>query len=200
MAIQLNPLTKVVEITTPTTTVTVQELVNTIRDWEDELGNLSYNKVIDAVGKADLGGSVYTAITLTMSDTWQIQFWNGVVVGYIKDGTVVGGVGGYPVKPTGGADTIIVNNQVGGTISLSGGSAPTVEQIRIEMDANSTRLASIDDGVVALRDESGGKWELVGNQMIFYKADNLTEIFRFNLFDASGNPAMANVYKRERVP
>ena len=199
MAIQLNPLTKVVEITSPTTTVTVQELVNAIRDWEDELANMSYSRVIDAVGKADLGGSVYTAITLTLSSTWQIQFWNGVTVGYIKDGTVVGGVGGYPVKPTGGNDTIIVNNQVGGTISLSGGSAPTAEQIRIEMDANSTRLASIDDDVSTLLDESGGKWEISANQMIVYKSDNTTELMRFDLTDAAGNPTMTNVFSRTRV-
>ena len=48
--------------------------------------------------------------------------------------------------------------------------------------------------------EISGKWEIVSNQMIFYKADNVTEVSRFNLFDASGNPSMVNVYKRERVP
>lgn len=129
MAIQLNPLTKVVEITSPTTTVTVQELVNAIRDWEDELANLSYAKVIDAVGKADLGGGVSTSITLTLSSTWQIQFWSGVGIAIIKDGTTVGGVGGNPVMATGGADTVIVNNTVGGTVGTISGTVPTVEQI-----------------------------------------------------------------------
>lgn len=51
----------------------------------------------------------------------------------------------------------------------------------------------------ALVDEIGGKWEITGNQMIFYKSDNTTEFMRFNLFDADGNPAVDNVYKRERV-
>ncbi len=54
--------------------------------------------------------------------------------------------------------------------------------------------------ITSLIDEIGGKWEITGNQMIFYKSDNTTEVMRFNLFDADGNPAVDNVYKRERVP
>lgn len=53
--------------------------------------------------------------------------------------------------------------------------------------------------ITSLIDEIGGKWEITGNQMIFYKSDNSTEIMRFNLFDSEGNPAIDDVYKRERV-
>lgn len=55
------------------------------------------------------------------------------------------------------------------------------------------------DNITSLIDEIGGKWEITGDQMIFYKSDNITEIMRFNLFDSDGSPAMKNVYKRERV-
>ena len=48
-------------------------------------------------------------------------------------------------------------------------------------------------------DKEGGKWQLVGNQMICYKEDNITEIMRFNLYDESGASSMENVYRRERV-
>lgn len=143
MAIELNSLTKTIQITSPTTTVTIQELVDTIRDWEDELAHMSIPRVIDAVGKADLGGSVFTAITLTLSADWQIQFWNGVGIGFIQDGTLVGGVGGTPIKPTGGSDTILLTNQVGGTVALSGGAAPTVEQIRVEMESDGSKLSEV---------------------------------------------------------
>jgi len=50
-----------------------------------------------------------------------------------------------------------------------------------------------------LWDEIGGKREIANNQEIFYKADNTTEVMRFNLFDSNGLPTMTNVYKRERV-
>ncbi|MBW2077900.1 MAG: hypothetical protein JRI71_10205 [Deltaproteobacteria bacterium] len=113
--------TKIVSITSPTTSVTVQELVNTIRDWEDEQENLAYAHVIDAVGKDDLGSGVTTGITMTLSSLWQIQFWNGVTRGTLKDGNIVGGVGGVPVKNTGGNDTILQLGAVATTIATAGG-------------------------------------------------------------------------------
>lgn len=50
-----------------------------------------------------------------------------------------------------------------------------------------------------IKNIENGKWQIVGNQMIFTKADNTTEVCRFNLFDSLGNPAETNIYKRERV-
>lgn len=199
MGISLDAPTQIISITSPTTEVTIQTLLDTIRAWEAELPHMTDPPVIHTDGKTDLTGGAFTAITLTLSSTWQIQFWSGVSLGIITDGNLVGGVGDQPIKPTGGTDTIIVNNQVGGVIVTMGGSIPTVEAIREEMDAHSTKLANIDTNVIALFDESGGKWEIVGNQMIFYKEDNITEIMRFNLFDSSGNPSMTEVYSRERV-
>lgn len=111
MAIQLNVLTKIIEITIPTTEVTVQELVNAVRDWEDELGNMTYNKVIDAVGKADLGGGVKTGIVVSLSSLWQVQFYGGSGYTTIKGGTLVGGVGSKPVKATGTANDITIQIQ-----------------------------------------------------------------------------------------
>ena len=45
----------------------------------------------------------------------------------------------------------------------------------------------------------GGKQQIVGNQLVCYAADNLTEVARFNLFDAAGDPTMVAVYLRTRV-
>lgn len=45
----------------------------------------------------------------------------------------------------------------------------------------------------------GGKQEIVGNQLVCYAADNLTEVARFNLFDSDGDPTMVAVYLRTRV-
>lgn len=50
-----------------------------------------------------------------------------------------------------------------------------------------------------LYDMEGGRWKLTNNQMIFYEEDNLTEVARFNLYDASGTPTTDNVYERRRV-
>lgn len=57
----------------PTTEVTVQELYNAIRDWEDDPENMSEAKVCDAVGKEPLGGGLYTAVTLVLRG-WKLKF------------------------------------------------------------------------------------------------------------------------------
>lgn len=135
MPIELDPTVtpKLVKITSPTTEVTIQELVNTIRDWEDETPALNYNKVIDAVGKADLGAGVVSGIILTLGNEWRIKFWNGVVQGIIKDGTIVptSGYNGNPIESTGGNDSIIVLNQIGGVITQVGSGVTEQDKLDI---------------------------------------------------------------------
>jgi len=60
-------------------------------------------------------------------------------------------------------------------------------------------MRSIDENSEFIKDIEGGKWEIINNQMIFYKSDNTTEVARFNLFDKNGNPSEIDLYKRERV-
>lgn len=46
---------------------------------------------------------------------------------------------------------------------------------------------------------AAGGQKIENNQLICYAADNITEVARFNLFDANGDPSMASVYLRARV-
>ena len=62
--------------------------------------------------------------------------------------------------------------------------------------ADATALA---DEIAAIKDIEYGKWKIVNNQMIFYKADNTTEIARFDLKDANGVATMVNPTERIRV-
>ena len=41
------------------------------------------------------------------------------------------------------------------------------------------------------------KWEIAGNQMIFYDDDGTTALYKFNLKNKSGTPTEIDVYKRE---
>ena len=60
------------------------------------------------------------------------------------------------------------------------------------------RLKDIADDVLAIlsdvtfiKNVEGGKWEISGNDMIFYMADNVTEVMRFTIArDGDGNPIM----------
>jgi hypothetical protein len=161
MAISLAPFSEIIHITTPTDTTTIQELVNTIREWEAELHNLSYDKVIDAEGKSDVGSSVFTAITMKLSSAWQIQFWSGVTFGTVEGGNLVGGVGDKPIKATGGPDTILVINQVGGTIAVTGSGVTDQDKLDIAdavWDEDITTHAVLDstaDYVTKILEDTG---------------------------------------------
>jgi len=120
-----------IKVTSPTTEVTVQELTNTIKHWEADLLNLDMAKIIDTVGKANLGGGFTTAITLTLSADWQIQFWDGVGVGIVSGGNVIGGYGDKPIKPTGGNDTIKLLQTVGGVIVAVGSGVTEQDKLDI---------------------------------------------------------------------
>jgi hypothetical protein len=60
-------------------------------------------------------------------------------------------------------------------------------------------VSTLATGIQFLIDVAGGRWKIVGYQMIFYKDDNITEIMRFDLKDLLGNPNMTDVFERVRV-
>jgi len=60
-------------------------------------------------------------------------------------------------------------------------------------------LNTIASNVDTIKEIEVGKWQMVNNQLILYKADNVTEIARFALFDENNEPTMESVVKRVRV-
>lgn len=52
-----------------------------------------------------------------------------------------------------------------------------------------------------IKDMLGGRWLIdeTTNQLVCYKADNSTEVARFDLFDKDGNPTFVNIMERVRV-
>ena len=64
---------RIVEVLSPSTEVTIQELVDLIRDWEDSEDGMPFDFIISAAGKEDLGGGVTVGITATLNNA-QIMF------------------------------------------------------------------------------------------------------------------------------
>ena len=60
-------------------------------------------------------------------------------------------------------------------------------------------VAEMDSRIQNIYDMQFGRWKIINKQMIFYKADNITEIARFDLFDDSGNPSAEAVFERVKV-
>jgi len=71
--ISSDELTRLVTVAAPDTEVTVQQLVNAIRDWQDELENMNCADFIMASGKEDLGGGLAVGITLKLLN-WKVKF------------------------------------------------------------------------------------------------------------------------------
>lgn len=95
----------IIEVPAPETTLDMQYLINQIRDAEDDLApGMAYSKIADASGKDDLGGGIYTAITVRLLDNWRIRFQARpgpeTIQCFIVGGNLVGGPGGNPIAPS----------------------------------------------------------------------------------------------------
>ena len=137
MPILVNYYDEVVYITSPTTTVTIQELVDAIRTAEDTPEGIAFggpvatlqDAVSDAEGKVEVSTGVDSGIIMTLHDDWYIEFWDGVVLGTVKDGNVAGGLSARPVRcAVGSSDTALQLGAVATTI-VGGGGGATADEI-----------------------------------------------------------------------
>jgi hypothetical protein len=138
MPIDVNYYDKVVYITSPTASVTVQELVDAMRTAEDSVEGMQFGDpvksvvsgFVDAEGKATLGGGFSTVITMTLDSDWYIEFWDGVLLGQVADGNVVGGKDSRPVRAAlGSADTVLVLGAERGVITAGGVSQSDIDSM-----------------------------------------------------------------------
>lgn len=73
------------------------------------------------------------------------------------------------------------------------------EENNPKVDLTYNVVTSMTGTLNSIYDIQYGRWRIVGDQMIFYKDDNATEVVRFNLFDDAGNPTMDAVFERVKV-
>ena len=73
------------------------------------------------------------------------------------------------------------------------------EENNPKVDLTYNVFTSMTGTLNSIYDIQYGRWRIVGDQMIFYKDDNATEVVRFNLFDDAGNPTMDAVFERVKV-
>jgi hypothetical protein len=77
---------------------------------------------------------------------------------------------------------------------------PIVDENNVILNQIVGTLTSTTTSLQFLVDMEGGRWRITpGNQMVFYKADNITEVARFNLFDVNGDSTNDVVADRRRV-
>lgn len=59
---------RLLTVLSPSTEITIQDLVDTCRFLEDTSPNMSYDFLIDAAGKEALGGGVFVGVTATLNN------------------------------------------------------------------------------------------------------------------------------------
>jgi hypothetical protein len=116
----VNYYEQIIDITAPQTDVDIQELVNVIRDAEDNFIGMAYPKICEASGKDDLGGGIITGITLYLYPDWQLRFWAGNYTARITGGNLVGGPGDDPVAYTAGVQVVLVQSASSTIVNAAG--------------------------------------------------------------------------------
>jgi hypothetical protein len=144
MAFVFNGTTKIITLTTGTTSVSVRDLWSRWIDWFLTDDNSKYLPAFKSVGGDDIDPSQGTKIPIYsfLENGWKIKPQEANHILSINDGILLVNGGGDPFVNTTGAYTVRINYQQpvqAISFSTGGGSttAPTVEQIRQEMDNNS---------------------------------------------------------------
>ncbi len=176
-----------------------------LKDIEDSVDGMAFLDTHRHNTEVVLSGVIYARV-FEIINGYTVEFENGT----------------YTVICTGAnhnlADVKVVNSvslivgNAAGLITVISGSGLSEDQSqalgRIDTTVQQSSQALTDMGGevqemgVKLQFVEGidaGRWKIVNNQMIFYEADNVTEICRFDLLDADGKPTMQNVFERRRV-
>lgn len=77
MGIEFDAINKYILITSPTTDLAALQIYNATMDWCDDQPTMGYTVPMKAIGKAPLGGGVYTDSIFILQDGWKIKFWSG---------------------------------------------------------------------------------------------------------------------------
>lgn len=94
---------RIITVASPSVTVTIQDLVDTLRIHEADFLNLDEPKLLDAAGKQDLGGGASVGVTLTLQNA-KLAF-EARLGPTFEQCTVTGGnfvavdTGGVPISP-----------------------------------------------------------------------------------------------------
>lgn len=111
---------RIIQVDAPDTEVTVQELIDAIRDEEDELQNMDNDYLADASGKSPLGGGLVTGIVLVLRNA-KVKFEDragpATTRCTVKDGTLVAqdeyAVEMDPIEPSDYTFVVVLQQQNG---------------------------------------------------------------------------------------
>lgn len=129
---------RIIKILSPDTEITMQQLVDKLRDWEDEPWNMSYSKIISATGKQALGGGVTVGITAQLQnakiefESRTTSFSNGTATSNNTTGTILTDTGATFITDGIALGATIINftdKSVGTVLSIDSNTQITHEKL-----------------------------------------------------------------------
>lgn len=128
MAYSFDFKNELINITSPQTEVSIQDLIDEIRTAEASEEGIQYDVIAGASGKESLGSGVSVGITVELLGNWQLKFWSGSYIAKITGGNLVGGPSGDPVAYTAGVQVLLIQSAASTVVSVSTGGALTTEE------------------------------------------------------------------------
>ena len=162
-------------MTTGQVEVLCQDLLNACREFEDDFVMMGNDYLVDAEGKANLGGGVATEIVLTLRDPWTIRFEDeGSEHVSVRGGSLIALDGVGAARSVSTNPSLTINQATSGTLISGGGGDPDWdalldlidgvesgltlrEALRVIVAANAGKLSGADTLSVTIRDTNDTK-------------------------------------------
>jgi len=198
MAITFDPTNKYILIDSGTS-LTALEIYNAVMEWHDEQASMGYDVPMAAIGKAPLGGGVYTDSIFILQSGWKLKLYDGTYQFRII-GTMITDDGSIrTVQPDSGFVEITFQVTSQGIIIVSGSGVTEQDKQDIaNLVWEHTTADTLADRVDLIRKINEGRWKITSNQLIIYDDGGVTVLRTFNLLTKGGVPTEKDV--AERVP
>ena len=167
---------RIITVASPSTEVSIQDLVDTLRQLEDDLNNLDDKKILDAAGKTQIGTGKYTSITAVLRNallafaartgpSWVLcMVTGGNLVAKDANGVILPSA----MQPTAYVYPIVALSTDGSLLAGSGATPAEVADAvwdepaadHVAPGSEGRSLEDTADFVDDLHDESFGRWVL----------------------------------------
>jgi hypothetical protein len=201
MALTFDQAAQRISVTSPQVSLSMQDLIDAIRDEEASERGIAYDPIADASGKDNLGGGVSTAITVFLRDNWQLGWYAGNYTATIGGGNIVAESGDPVAYVVGGPQVEITLSAAATIVAGDGGSvAPSASEVANAVWAHTSAadlLDKVDLAQAILRNKT--ITDPNTGLMVVYDIDGATPLLTAALYqDAAGTTPYAGAGAERR--
>jgi hypothetical protein len=121
MALFFNHATKRIVVSEPQNRIDMQDLIDAVRDEESSRVGIADDVIATAAGKDILDTGVAVGITVTLLETWKIQWWPGNYTAKLAGGNLIARSGDPVAYVQNGPQVEIILSAAATIVSGSGG-------------------------------------------------------------------------------